>query len=133
MTDTPCLFCSERGVVLENELAFASYDSYPVSPGHMLVIPRRHVADFFDTSREERLAIFDLVDQVKALNDAERQPDGYNVGVNCGDAAGQSVMHVHVHVMPRYRGDMPNPRGGVRGVIPDKQKYRRRPPETAAG
>lgn len=126
MYDENCLFCRQHDKVMENELAWASFDTYPVSPGHMLVMPKRHVADFFDTTLEERVAMLELIDRAKVLNDEERQPDGYNVGVNCGPAAGQSVMHVHVHVMPRYKGDMENPRGGVRGVIPEKQKYQKK-------
>lgn len=122
-SENPCLFCRQHDKVLENDLAWASYDTYPVSPGHMLVMPKRHVENYFDMTREEKIAVMELVDECKAINDRERQPDGYNVGVNCGPAAGQSVMHVHIHVMPRYWGDMENPRGGVRGVIPDKQKY----------
>lgn len=126
MHDENCLFCRRHDLYMENDLAYASFDTYPVSPGHMLVIPKRHVADFFDTTLEEKIAMLELIDRVKALNDEERQPDGYNVGVNCGTAAGQSVMHVHIHVMPRYKGDMENPRGGVRGVIPEKQKYQKK-------
>jgi superfamily II DNA or RNA helicase/diadenosine tetraphosphate (Ap4A) HIT family hydrolase len=106
-----------------NALAFALPDAFPVSPGHTLVIPRRLVPTWFDATHEEQNAILELVADVKRLIDAERHPDGYNVGFNAGAAAGQTVMHLHVHVIPRYRGDMDDPRGGVRGVIPSKQKY----------
>lgn len=120
-----CPFCREPRTVIENELAFVRYDSYPVNPGHCLVIPHRHIAEYFDATAEEKAAIWSLVDAMKARLDAEFQPDGYNVGVNIGPVAGQSVPHIHVHVIPRYRGDMENPKGGVRGVIPEKQKYRK--------
>jgi len=118
-----CPFCQPEEVILENELAFVIYDRFPVSPGHMLVITRRHVSDLFDSTPAERQAVNDLLEEAKALLDRRYHPDGYNVGVNCGEAAGQTIMHLHIHLIPRYRGDMPNPRGGVRGVIPGKQKY----------
>ena len=110
--------------VAANTLAFAIEDGFPVSPGHTLVIPRREVRTWFDATPEEQQAIFALVDEVKRLLDArEPRPDGYNVGFNAGEAAGQTVMHLHVHVIPRYRGDMDDPRGGVRHVIPSKGNY----------
>ena len=123
MTDQHCPFCDTSTSVLSNELAYARYCNYPVSPGHILIVPYRHVADYFNTTSQEKQAIHNLVDEAKMLIDSERSPDGYNIGVNCGSAAGQSVPHVHYHLIPRYEGDMDNPRGGVRGVIPDKQKY----------
>jgi diadenosine tetraphosphate (Ap4A) HIT family hydrolase len=110
-------------MLLDNALAFARYDDNPVSPGHVLILPYRHVADYFDTTQAERHAMLDLIEAAKRLLDREHEPDGYNLGINCGEAAGQSVPHVHYHLIPRYLGDMENPRGGVRGVIPDKQKY----------
>ena len=123
LTSLKCPFCHPEEVVLENELSWARYDKFPVNPGHMLVICRRHVTDFFDSTKEERHAINSLLEQAKRLLDDKFKPDGYNVGVNCGLAAGQTIMHLHVHLIPRYQGDMENPRGGVRGVIPEKQKY----------
>jgi diadenosine tetraphosphate (Ap4A) HIT family hydrolase len=113
--------------VASNSLAFAIRDAYPVSRGHTLVVPMRPVATWFDANEEERAAIVALLDQVKAQLDAEFHPDGYNVGFNAGEAAGQTVMHLHVHVIPRYRGDMADPRGGVRHVIPGKGNYLRKP------
>jgi superfamily II DNA or RNA helicase/diadenosine tetraphosphate (Ap4A) HIT family hydrolase/SOS-response transcriptional repressor LexA len=113
----------ETAWVVWNDLAFAIRDSFPVSPGHTLIVTRRVVADWFAATSEERAAVFALVEQVKERLDEEFHPDGYNVGFNAGPAAGQTVMHLHVHVIPRYRGDMDDPRGGVRGVIPSKQKY----------
>ncbi len=118
-----CPFCEADGEILGNELAFAKYDAYPVSPGHLLVIPRRHVADWFEVTDEEQQAIFSLVSEGKKILDAEFKPDGYNVGINCGEAAGQTIFHVHVHLIPRYTGDVPNPRGGVRAVIAAKKNY----------
>jgi superfamily II DNA or RNA helicase/diadenosine tetraphosphate (Ap4A) HIT family hydrolase len=117
--------------VASNALAFAIRDGFPVSPGHTLVIPKREIPSWFDATAEERTAIFELVDQVKAALDAELHPDGYNIGINCGEAAGQSVMHLHVHVIPRYVGDVPKPRGGVRHVIPGKGDYPSSGPQLA--
>ncbi|MCB9742235.1 MAG: DEAD/DEAH box helicase family protein [Alphaproteobacteria bacterium] len=111
--------------VASNALAFAIRDKYPVSEGHTLVIPRRLVPDWFSASPDEQAALLALVDEVKAQLDAAYQPDGYNVGFNAGVAAGQTVMHLHVHVIPRYHGDMADPRGGVRHVIPEKGNYLR--------
>lgn len=118
-----CIFCGDPEMVIENELAFAHYDSYPVNPGHCLIITRRHVAEYFQATAEEKAAMLALVDEMKIIIDKEYNPDGYNIGVNIGEAAGQSVRHIHIHMIPRYKGDMENPRGGVRGVIPHKQKY----------
>jgi diadenosine tetraphosphate (Ap4A) HIT family hydrolase len=121
---SPFLESPEADWIASNKLAFAIHDSYPVSPGHALVVPRRLIATWFEASKEERQAIFDLVDEVKRLLDARTPaPDGYNIGINCGEAAGQTVMHLHVHVIPRYRGDVPDPTGGVRNVIPGKGNY----------
>lgn len=120
--------------VAANELAFAIRDLYPVTPGHTLVIPRRLVANWFEATPAEHAAIMDLVVEVKRQLDAELRPDGYNVGFNAGEAAGQTVMHLHVHVIPRFRGDMDDPRGGVRHVIPSKGNYRAQSwPLTAGG
>lgn len=103
--------------VAENGLAFAIPDGFPVSPGHTLVVPKRIVVTWFEATAEEKAAIVELIDEVKQLLDARHHPDGYNVGFNAGEAAGQTVMHLHVHVIPRYRGDVPDPRGGVRWAL----------------
>jgi diadenosine tetraphosphate (Ap4A) HIT family hydrolase len=128
MDKPTCLFCgpSPGKVVIEGPLAVAKRDSYPVSPGHTLIIPCRHVASFFETTDEERLAMFKLIDEAKAMLDREFKPDGYNIGINNGAAAGQSVMHLHIHLIPRYEGDRADPRGGVRWVLPDKAAYWRK-------
>lgn len=118
-----CPFCRPAGALLENDLALVIRDRFPVSPGHLLILPRRHVADWFETTMQERLAMFDLADGAKARLDGEFHPDGYNLGINVGEAAGQTIYHVHLHLIPRYRGDVAVPRGGVRGVIPSKQSY----------
>jgi diadenosine tetraphosphate (Ap4A) HIT family hydrolase len=120
---TDCPFCRPADVLLENDLACAIRDRFPASPGHQLILPRRHLADWFDTTRPERSALFELADAAKAKLDAELHPDGYNLGINVGEVAGQTIFHVHLHLIPRYIGDVANPRGGVRGVIPSKQSY----------
>jgi diadenosine tetraphosphate (Ap4A) HIT family hydrolase len=120
---SPFLAIPESEWVASNALAFAIRDRYPVSPGHTLVIPRRQVATWFEATPEEQHALFALVDEVKRGLDAELRPDGYNVGFNVGEAAGQTVFHLHVHVIPRFQGDVADPRGGVRHVIPGKGNY----------
>jgi len=125
MTSANCLFCDKgrQRILCENPLAYATPDSYPVNKGHTLVIPRRHVASFFDTTPEERLALFELVDESRRRLDAEHRPDGYNIGINGGPAAGQSIMHLHIHLIPRYLGDRANPKGGVRWIFPERAAY----------
>lgn len=119
----PCPFCAEDGIVLRNELAYARFDKSPVTPGHCLVIPFRHVADFFATTEDERQAMLALAEAVKQMLDRDFSPHGYNLGINVGEVAGQTVPHVHLHLIPRYEGDVENSRGGVRGVIPARQNY----------
>lgn len=121
-----CVFCNAertKEIIASSPLSLAFYDGFPVSPGHTLIIPRRHVASFFDLTEEERADMISLMCCVKAMIDQRFHPDGYNIGVNVGEAAGQSVFHVHLHLIPRYFGDVPSPKGGVRGVIPGKQSY----------
>ena len=121
-----CFFCktiNNHDFELENELAIARFDDFPVTDGHIEIIPKRHVEDWWKTTLEEKNAIFDLLDEAKSIIDKKYKPDGYNIGMNLGEKAGQSIMHLHVHLIPRYEGDVENPRGGVRGIIPGKQKY----------
>lgn len=118
-----CIFCQINEIVLENELAIAFFDKYPVNKGHLLIIPKRHVEQYFDLTEQERGVMDQLIFQGKMMLDEQYKPEGYNIGINCGEVAGQTIFHVHVHLIPRYNGDMEDPRGGVRGVIPDKQKY----------
>lgn len=108
---------------MDNTLAYARFDKYPVNPGHALIIPFRHFSSVFEATKDEREAMWDLIENVKVFLDGRYSPDGYNLGVNCGTSAGQTVMHLHIHIIPRYTGDMENPRGGVRGVIPEKRVY----------
>jgi diadenosine tetraphosphate (Ap4A) HIT family hydrolase len=121
-----CAFCAveNRPVIAENSLAYAIEDKFPVSPGHLLVIPRRHVADYFALRQPERNAIQRLLEEGRRhIN--RRHPDvaGFNIGINAGEAAGQTVLHCHVHLIPRRVGDVERPRGGVRGIIPGKADY----------
>ena len=118
-----CPFCRPSEPLLRDDLAFAIYDRSPVTPGHMLIIPYRHVDDWFDTTPQEKSAMLALLERSRAHLRRERNPEGFNFGVNCGAVAGQSIFHVHMHLIPRYRGDMDDPLGGVRGVIPARQKY----------
>ena len=121
-----CFFCKsieKKDFELENDYAIARFDDFPVNEGHLEVIPKRHVKDWWEINLEERIAIFDLLDKAKEIIDERFKPDGYNIGMNLGEKAGQSIMHLHVHLIPRYNGDVPNPRGGVRGIIPEKQNY----------
>jgi diadenosine tetraphosphate (Ap4A) HIT family hydrolase len=126
ITDPDCRFCVSkpgRELMLESEYGFAAYDRYPASPGHFLVIPWRHFASYFDINDAELVDLWGLVKHGKAMVDEHYQPDGYNVGINVGHWAGQSIHHLHIHVIPRYQGDVENPKGGVRGVIPHKKLY----------
>ncbi len=124
--DARCPFCSPASseIFLQNSLSYARWDYYPVGKGHLLIVPFRHLADFFELTDDEQNASLELLRLAKAKLDADFCPSGYNVGVNVGESAGQTVMHVHVHLIPRYQGDVENPEGGVRGVIPDKRVYR---------
>ncbi|QDZ26569.1 HIT family protein [Noviherbaspirillum sp. UKPF54] len=120
-----CPFCSLPSVriVEQNKYARWIYDGFPVSPGHSLIIPNRHIGSFFEATQEERMAILSLLDRAKAVVAHEFQPDGFNIGINDGPAAGQTVPHLHLHLIPRYKGDVEDARGGVRWVIPDKADY----------
>jgi len=121
--ETPCPFCGTADALLTDTLAYVRLGTIPANPGHLLIIPVRHEASFFALSPTELDAIWALVAESKAVLDAKYHPDGYNLGVNVGEVAGQTIAHAHLHLILRYRGDVPNPRGGVRGVIPAKQQY----------
>ena len=119
-----CIFCEpKREVLAQNTHAIAVFDSFPVSPGHTLIVPRRHVVTIWDLEPEEYSDCFTLARELRSILESRFSPDGFNVGANCGEAAGQSVWHANIHVIPRYKGDTPNPRGGVRHVIPLKGNY----------
>ena len=127
--NNPCLFCSikESDLADENTLAYASYDTYPVSEWHCLIIPKRHVKDYFELTNDEVIACNDLIKKIKEkilLKDPLVK--GFNIGTNAGKIAGQSVLHCHIHLIPRREGDVENPQGGVRSVIPLKQHYKRK-------
>jgi diadenosine tetraphosphate (Ap4A) HIT family hydrolase len=124
-----CPFCSLSGahVMARGRLTTTIRDTYPVSPGHTLVIPNRHVASFFEISDEEQAEVLAAVREVKIALDADLHPDGFNIGLNVGPAAGQTVMHAHVHVIPRFHGDVADPRGGVRHCIPGRGYYEAKP------
>lgn len=125
MTGSNCPFCQLDAacIVFSDDVTLVIRDAFPVSPGHTLIIPRRHVGSFFELTPPERARMFELLTQAKAELDGTLQPDGFNIGINDGAAAGQTVPHLHLHLIPRYRGDTPDPRGGVRWVLPAKAKY----------
>ena len=128
--NNPCIFCNEKknNIVDENEHAYASYDPYPVSKKHCLIVPKRHVKNYFDLSEKEILACNQLIKSMKIkIEEKDKSVKGFNIGTNSGKAAGQSIMHCHVHLIPRREGDVKNPQGGVRSVIPLKQYYVRKP------
>jgi diadenosine tetraphosphate (Ap4A) HIT family hydrolase len=120
-----CIFCTLEPdrIIFKSDLTFTIRDAFPVSPGHTLIIPRRHVASVFDLNIMEKAAMLGALEEAKNALDREFSPDGYNIGVNDGVAAGQTVMHLHVHLIPRYKGDTGDPRGGVRHLFPEKSKY----------
>lgn len=126
MSIPDCLFCQleEEEHLIENGSFYGCFDKYPVTKGHLLIIPRRHVESLFDLTDAERMALFALVEAGRDFLTETHAPDGFNFGINQGKAAGQTVPHLHLHIIPRYQGDMEDPEGGVRGVIPGKQKYR---------
>jgi diadenosine tetraphosphate (Ap4A) HIT family hydrolase len=117
MTDASCELCTPADVLIENELAYVRFDSHSLSRGHVLVVPKRHVASFFDMTDAEQDTVVALLRKAQRTIQRDHSPDGYNIGVNVGKAAGQSRMHVHVHLIPRYSGDVANPSGGVRCVL----------------
>ena len=127
--NNPCLFCNinSKDLIFDNEFAFASFDSYPVSKYHSLIVPKRHILDYFELTNDELLACNDLIKKIKKkIQKEDKTVDGFNIGTNSGVAAGQSIMHCHIHLIPRRKGDVNNPQGGVRGVIPSKQHYIRK-------
>ena len=127
--NNPCLFCNSKisGMAHENNLAYASYDTYPVSEFHCLIIPKRHVIDYFELTDEELVACNDLIKVIKEeVLFKDKNVKAFNIGTNAGKIAGQSIMHCHIHLIPRREDDVENPQGGVRSVIPQKQHYKRK-------
>ena len=127
--NNPCLFCNinESGCAHQNDLAYTSYDSYPVSEHHCLIIPKRHVGDYFELSKDELIACDELIKIAKnEILTKDQSVKGFNLGTNIGKVSGQSILHCHFHLIPRREGDVENPQGGVRSVIPNKQHYKRK-------
>ncbi len=125
MSRLNCPFCQieEQQIIFQNELVISFRDGFPISPRHTLIIPKRHIASFFELTAQEHQALFEALHILKTEIDQEFTPDGYNIGINDGLAAGQTVMHLHVHLIPRYKGDCTDPRGGVRWIFPEKAAY----------
>ena len=127
--NNPCLFCNSKasGIAHENELAYASYDTYPVSNFHCLIIPKRHFRDYFDLTDDELIACNDLIKKIKnEITTKDKTVKAFNIGTNAGKISGQSIMHCHIHIIPWRDGDVENPQGGVRSVIPKNQHYKRK-------
>ena len=127
--NNPCLFCNSKtsGIAHENELAYASYDTYPVSNLHCLIIPKRHLSDYFDLTNDELIACNDLIKKIKCeITKKDKTVKAFNIGTNAGKISGQSIMHCHIHLIPRRDGDVENPQGGVRSVIPKNQHYKQK-------
>ena len=124
-TDEMCPFCrlAADRLILQDELSIVIRDGFPVSKGHTLILPRRHVQSFFETTSEERSSLLAMLDTAKAELDQSLKPNGYNIGINDGATAGQTVPHLHIHLIPRYEGDQTDPRGGVRWIFPEKADY----------
>lgn len=124
-SSSPCLFCDPppESILKRFQHCFALQDAYPISPGHLLIIPYEHVETWFHAPEWVQKDMYQALEVMKKTLDHEREPDGFNIGMNCHEAAGQSVMHLHMHLIPRYQGDVKDPKGGIRGVIPGKQKY----------
>ena len=124
--NSTCPFCSPDAsrVFLTDELVLGLWDAFPVNPGHALLIPRRHVVTWFDATREEQLALLKALDAARVEVERLHRPDGFNIGINIGKAAGQTIPHLHVHLIPRYTGDVPDPEAGIRHVIPTRARYR---------
>ena len=122
---TACPFCTldASRILAENPLAVAIADAFPLTPGHTLIVPRRHIASLFEATPEEQSALFEILAEMRERLLDERKPDGFNIGINDGAAAGQTVMHLHIHLIPRHKGDSADPRGGVRWIFPDRARY----------
>ena len=127
--NNPCIFCNtdKKEYIFENDLAYATFDSYPVSKFHVLIIPKRHIKNYFDLSATESVACNKIIMLCKnKLEQDDQHIEGFNIGSNTGKVAGQSINHCHIHLIPRRKGDVENPQGGIRGVIPSKQHYLRK-------
>ena len=121
----PCYFCSlpSGRIILETELSIVIFDAFPVSEGHTLIITKRHIESIFDATREEQIDLLANLEEAKKILDKKFSPDGYNIGINDGESAGQTVMHLHTHLIPRFSGDKEQAKGGVRWIFPEKANY----------
>ena len=119
------LFCNKEkhNILIENDFCYSRTDDFPASPGHIEVVPKKHIVSFFDLDDDEIVKVYDVLNRTKKIIDKKYKPDGYNLGVNDGEAAGRTINHLHIHLIPRYKGDVKNPRGGIRHIIPDKGFY----------
>ena len=122
-SNNPCIFCDkekQKGkLILENDFCVARFDQFPVSKGHVLIIPKVHKISFFDLTEAEISQMFSLLGKAKDIIQKEYKPDGFNIGINEGEAAGRTIHHLHIHLIPRYKGDLEKPRGGVRNILPN--------------
>lgn len=128
MPEDYCLFCDkdnkeEHRIIAEDALFYARWDNVPVSKGHAEIVPKRHIESLFELSLEEKIKMFELLEKTRDIINEKYHPDGYNIGLNEGEAAGRTIHHLHIHIIPRYKGDVENPRGGIRHIIPDKGYY----------
>lgn len=123
MNDCPFCNVKDSEIILESKSSFAFYDKFPVNNGHILIVPKGHISNYFDLKKEEKDDLWELVDKASDLLTTKYSPSGFNIGININEAAGQTIPHVHIHLIPRYKNDVEDPTGGVRGVIPSKQKY----------
>ncbi len=126
-----CLFCDKDNpkkhrIIFENELFYARWDNFPVNKGHAEIVPKRHIVSRFDLNERELIQMSDLLKRTKQLIEEKYHPDGYNIGMNEGKSAGRTIDHLHIHIIPRYFGDVPNPKGGIRNIIPEKGDYTKR-------
>ena len=123
-----CLFCDKNNkekhnIILENDLFYSRWDNFPVSSGHAEIVPKKHIVSFFELTKDDILQLYDLIIKTKKIISEKYNSDGYNIGLNEGNAAGQTINHLHIHIIPRYKNDIKNPRGGIRNIIPDKGNY----------
>lgn len=123
-----CLFCDKNNekkhrIIFENDMFYSRWDNFPVSPGHAEVVPKKHIKSFFDLNKDELLRMYELIIKTRDAIVAEYEPDAFNIGINDGETAGRTINHLHIHLIPRYKGDVENPKGGIRNIIPGKGDY----------
>ncbi|HRY82148.1 MAG TPA: HIT family protein [Candidatus Moranbacteria bacterium] len=123
-----CLFCDRNNkekhkIIIENELFYSRWDNFPVAKGHAEIIPKKHIISFFDLNKEELLKMYEIIKETRKIITNKYNPDDFNVGINDGELAGRTIHHLHIHIIPRYKGDVENPKGGIRNIIPGKGNY----------